>query len=373
VRLWSPNRRQIFTLYFAELGRAETRRGTAMTQYAALDVSQEMTAICLVDQDGHVIGEAKLPTCPDAIAAWIGKEASDLARVGLETGPMAVWLWNELHARALPVICLDARHAHAALKVRPNKTDRNDAAGLAQIVRTGWFKQVEIKTRASYEVRSLLTARDALVHIRVKLENEIRGLLRTFGVLFGRAVGGFKKRADELVAGERGASPTIRCLIQALLQARAAVLDQIKVLDRQLTATAKIHPVARLFMTASGVGAITALSVASAFDKAERFRRSSSAGAYLGLTPRRYESGEVSRNGRISKHGSSLTRKHLYEAATTLLTRTTRFSRLKAWGLRLAKTSGCKKARVAVARKLAVVLHAMWKAQTPFRWGEAAA
>ena len=130
-----------------------------MPQYAALDVSQEMTAICLVDEAGHVIGEAKLPTCADAIAAWLDKKATDLARVGLETGPLAVWLWNELLARALPVICLDARHAHAALKVRPNKTDRNDAAGLAQMVRTGWFKQVQIKTRASYEVRSLLTAR----------------------------------------------------------------------------------------------------------------------------------------------------------------------------------------------------------------------
>jgi transposase len=344
-----------------------------MTQYAALDVSQETTAVCLVDDAGRVIGEAMLPTCPDAIAAWLARRATDLGRVGLETGPLAVWLWNELHARALPVICLDARHAHAALKVRPIKTDRNDAAGLAQIVRIGWFKQVRIKTRASYEVRSLLTARDALVQIRVKLENEIRGLLRTFGVLFGKAIGGFKRRADELVAGELVTSPAMRSLVETLLRARAAVLGEIKELDRQLLAIARMHPVARLFMTAPGVGAITALSVASAFDQAQRFRRSSSAGAYLGLTPRRYQSGEVDRSGRISKHGSSLTRKHLYEAATTLLTRTTGFSSLKAWGLRLAKSAGFKKARVAVARKLAVILHAMWKTQAPFRWGEAAA
>ena len=135
-----------------------------MPHYAALDVSQEMTSVCLVDETGRVISEAKLPTCPDAIAAWLGKKAADLTRVGLETGPMAVWLWNELHARALPVICLDARHAHAALKVRPNKTDRNDAAGLAQIVRTGWFRQVQIKTRANYEIRSLLAAGAAVPH-----------------------------------------------------------------------------------------------------------------------------------------------------------------------------------------------------------------
>ena len=154
------------------------------------------------------------------------------------------------------------------------------------------------------------------------------------------------------------------------MNARASVLDQIKVLDRRLSAIARATPVVRLFMTAPGVDVITALSVASVFDDASRFRRLSSVGAYLGLTPRRYESGETSRNGRISKQGNQLTRKQLYEAATTLLTRNLRFSTLKAWSLKLAKMSGLKKARVAVARKLAVILHAMWKTNTPFHWSE---
>jgi transposase len=343
-----------------------------MAQYAALDVSQE-TAICLVDEQGAVRREGKVATCPETIAQGLAKNAAGLVRVGMETGPLAVWLWNELHAKGVPVVCIDARHANAALKMRANKTDRNDAAGLAQIVRTGWFKQVRIKTRSSYEIRSLLAAREVLVRIRVQLENEIRGLLRTFGVLFGKAAGGFARRAREIVAGELDASPSMRLVVESLMQARLAILDRIKVLDRQVLTTARTEATARLFMSAPGVGAITALSVASAFDDAARFKRSSSAGAYLGLTPRRYESGEVSRNGRISKHGNKLTRKHLYEAATTLLTRTTRFSRLKAWGLRLAKACGFKKARVAVARKLAVILHAMWKTKTTFRWSEAAA
>jgi len=344
-----------------------------MAQYAALDVSQEATAICLVDEQGAVRREGKVATCPETIAQWLAKNAAGLVRVGMETGPLAVWLWNELHAKGVPVVCIDARHANAALKMRANKTDRNDAAGLAQIVRTGWFKQVRIKTRSSYEIRSLLAAREVLVRIRVQLENEIRGLLRTFGVLFGKAAGGFARRAREIVAGELDASPSMRLVVESLMQARLAILDRIKVLDRQVLTTARTEATARLFMSAPGVGAITALSVASAFDDAARFKRSSSAGAYLGLTPRRYESGEASRNGRISKHGNKLTRKHLYEAATTLLTRTTRFSRLKAWGLRLAKACGFKKARVAVARKLAVILHAMWKTKTTFRWSEAAA
>ena len=343
-----------------------------MTHYAGLDVSLETTAICILDEAGQIVAERKVPTCPEAIATWLGKHATSLERVGMETGPLAVWLWNELHDRGLPILCMDARHANAALKMRPNKTDRNDAAGLAQIVRAGWFKQVRIKTRASYQIRSLLAAREVLVRIRVKLENQVRGLLRTFGVLFGKAVGGFTRRAMEIVSGELEAAPEMRLIVDTLLQARTAILERIKVFDQRVMAAARHYPTARLFMSAPGVGAITALSVVSAFDDVERFQRSSSAGAYLGLTPRRYESGEISRHGRISKHGNSMTRKHLYEAATTLLTRTTRFSRLKAWGLRIAKLSGFKKARVAVARKLAVVLHAMWKTNTEFRWSQAA-
>ncbi|HUC61919.1 MAG TPA: IS110 family transposase [Alphaproteobacteria bacterium] len=344
-----------------------------MNQYAALDVSMEQTAICVVDELGRVISEKKVTTCPESITTWLLAYAPGLVRVGMETGPLAVWLWNELRDRGLPIVCLDARHANAALKMRPNKTDRNDAAGLAQIVRTGWFKQVRIKSRASYELRALLSAREVLVRSRVKLENEIRGLLRTFGILFGKVQGSFSRRAAEIVAIELDAAPAIRTVIAALVQARAALLERIKDLDRAVLSAAKTSSTARLLMTAPGVGPITALSVAAAFDDVERFKRSASAGAYLGLTPRRYESGEVSRNGRISKHGNKMTRKHLYEAATTLLTRTTAFSTLKAWGLRLAKTAGFKKARVAVARKLAVILHAMWKTNTPFRWGAAAA
>ncbi len=342
-----------------------------MAHYAGLDVSLEATAICIVDEAGRIMAEGKVPTCPDAIAAWLGKHAPCLARAGLETGPLAVWLWNELHDRGAPIICLDARHASAALKMRPNKTDRNDAAGLAQIVRTGWYKQVRIKSRGSTLIRALLSAREVLVQIRVKLENEIRGLLRTFGVLFGKRVGGFTRRADEIIAGELHLSPELKRVVEALMQARAAVLERIKALDRRVRAIAKADPTCRLFMTAPGVGPITALSVASAFDDAQRFRRSSSAGAYLGLTPRRYESGEVSRSGPISKQGDRMARKHLYEAATTLLTRSMAFSALKAWGVRLARSVGLKKARVAVARKLAVMLHAMWKTNTEFRWSRA--
>ncbi len=243
--------------------------------------------------------------------------------------------------------------------------------GLAQIVRTGWYKEVRIESHAAYVVRALLSARDTLVAIRGKIENEIRGLLKTFGVMFGKKVGGFSRRAEEIVAGELAASPQIKRIIEVLLEARRAILDRIKVLDGRVRGFAKANATARLFMTAPGVGVVTALSVASAYDDPARFSRSSSAGAYLGLTPRRYESGEISRNGRISKRGSNLTRKHLFEAANALLTRDGKFSSLKAWGLRLAKIAWFKKAKVAVAHKLAVIPHAMWKTRTPFRWSAA--
>ena len=338
-----------------------------MVRYAALDVSLETTAICVVDEDGHVVAEGKVRTCPDAIRDFLAARAPGLRRVGLETGPLAVWLWNELRDRQLPVVCLDARHANAALKVRPAKTDRNDAAGLAQIVRTGWYKEVRIKARASYEIRALLSARDVLVSTRVRLEVQVRGLLRTFGVLFGKQVGGFARRAQEILSGELAAAPALRDLVETLLRARADVAERIAALDRMVLVAAKADPTARLFMTAPGVGALTALSVASAFDDPGRFQSSRSVGAYLDLTHSRHESGEVSRSGGISKQGNGMTRKHLHEAATTLLTRTTKPCALKDWGLRLAKAGGFKKARAAVARRLAVVPHAMWKSGTEFR------
>ena len=170
-----------------------------MSTFAALDVSQEATAVCVVDENGRILAERKIPTCPAALSSFLARHAPGLERAGIETGPLAVWLWNELHDRGLPIICIDARHANAALKLRPNKTDRNDAAGLAQIVRTGWFKQVRIKSRISYELRSLLTAREVLVRSRVKIENEIRGLLRTFGFSLARPPKGLRVASTKLL------------------------------------------------------------------------------------------------------------------------------------------------------------------------------
>lgn len=337
-----------------------------MGVFAALDVSQETTAVCVVDNKGAILAEGKVATCPEAIATWLERWSESLDKVGMETGPLAVWLWNALRAKGLPILVLDARHANAALKMMPNKTDRHDARGLAQIVRTGWYKEVRIKSHGAYVIRALLTARDALVGIRVRLENEIRGLLKTFGVLFGKRVGGFMRRAEEIVTKELALAPELCPIFEALIAARRAILEQIQKLDAELRAAARRSRLVRLFMTVPGIGPITALAVASAFDDASRFRRSSAAGAYLGLTPKRYESGEISHNGRISKRGDKMTRTFLYEAANALMTRDIGGSALRDWARAIAKRTGPRKAKVALARKLAVILHAMWRSEGPF-------
>lgn len=350
-------------LAFAEVLHMEDTMGV----FAALDVSQEETAICMVCQDGTILAEAKVPTCPDRIAAWLMARGDGLQRVGMETGPLAVWLWNALTARQVPIICIDARHANGVLKMMPNKTDRHDARGLAQIVRTGWFKAVQIKSHEAYANRAMLTARETLVGMRVKLENEIRGLLKTFGVMFGKRVGGFKRRAEEIISKELAIAPDLVPIFETLLHARRDILARIAALDSRIRAIAKRHATVRLLMTAPGVGPITAMAVVAAFDDAARFRRSSSAGAYLGLTPKRYESGEISRNGRVSKRGDRFTRKCLFEAANAIFCRKLGGSRLRNWAKTVADRTGPRKAKVALARKLAVTLHAMWSTNTPFQ------
>lgn len=341
-----------------------------MNHYAGLDVSQQTTSICIVDEEGAILAERKVPTSLDAIATVL--EPYAVKRAGLETGPLSVWLWNELNAAGVPIICMDARHAHAALKMMPAKTDRNDAAGLAQIVRTGWCKRVHVKSAPSHEARALLAARSKLVEIRCDLENEIRGVLRTFGIVFGKRVGGFSKRAEEIIAGELDASPMIRTVMEALMKARYEIRAQVAALDAMVRSTSRNNPVVRHLMTVPGVGAVTALGFVATIDDPSRFRRSASAGAYLGLTPKIYASGETKKVGRISRRGDDFLRRSLYEAANALLTRVARPSSLKAWGLRIAKRSGFRRAKVAVARKLAVVLHAMWSSGEEFRWSASA-
>ena len=336
-----------------------------MDQYVGLDVSLKETFVCVVDACGEVICEKSVATTPETIAKFIEKKAPGVVRVGLESGLLSTWLWHGLRALDVPVVCLDARHAASALKMQVNKTDRNDAAGLAQIVRTGWYREVEVKSLACHEVRAVLLARSRLVASRRDLENQMRGLLKPFGLLVGKVRGkGFEGRVRELIAD----TPAMAEVIDALLLARRTLCTQVARLDVRVRMLAQTIAPCRRLMTVPGVGPITALAYVTVIDDPGRFRKGRSVGAYLGLTPRRYQSGEVDRAGRISKCGDGLVRTLLFEAAGVLLTRVQRMSPLKAWGLRLAKRIGAKKAKVAVARKLAVILHCMWTDGTEFWW-----
>ena len=336
-----------------------------MEIYVGLDVSLKETSICVVDDDGEIQCEGTVVSEPDAIAAFIKTNAVGAKRIGLETGPTSTWLWHEVHGLGLPVICIDARHAKAALSMQINKSDRNDAAGLARIMQCGWYREVQVKSVACHEIRAVLNSRALLVKIKRDLENQIRGLLKNLDLVIGKASGNvFRQRAEELLAGEGLLWESVR----PLLEVREKVRREIIALYRKLLDLARNDEDSRRSMTVPGIGPITALAFHAAIDDPSRFRRSRSVGAYLGLTPRRYASGEVDWSGRISKCGDQLLRSYLFEAAGVLLTRVAKWSKLKAWGHRLWKRIGFKKAKIAVARKLAVILHRMWRDGTDFIW-----
>jgi transposase len=265
------------------------------------------------------------------------------------------------------VICIDARHAKAVLKMQINKSDRNDAIGIARIMQTGWFKEVHVKDIDSHSVRALLASRALLVKIKRDLENHVRGLLKNLGLVIGRAkFNVFAVRAEDLIEGR----PELIAAIRPLLEARNAVGQQVSELDRKVMKLARHDAQVRRFMTVPGIGPITALAFKATIDDPARFARSRSVGAYVGLTSRRHASGEVDWSGRISKCGDAMLRSYLFEAAGVLLTRVPKWSDVKAWGVKLAKRSGLRKAKVAVARKLAVILHRMWIDGTEFNWSK---
>ena len=338
-----------------------------MEYYVGLDVSLKQTSICVVNQTGSVVREGVVDSDPEAIAAFLRAKAPGAVRIGLETGPTATWLWTELKRLGLPVICIDARHAKAVLKMQINKSDRNDAVGIARIMQTGWFKEVRVKDLDSHAVRALLASRALLVKIKRDLENQVRGLLKNFGLVIGRAkFNVFAVRAEELIEGR----PELVAAVRPLLDARQAIEQQVDDLDRKVQKLARHNAQVRRFMSVPGVGPVTALCFKATIDDPARFKRSRSVGAYVGLTTRRHASGELDWSGRISKCGDAMLRMYLFEAAGVLLTRVPKWSALKAWGTRLIKRNGLRKAKVAVARKLAVILHRMWIDGTEFNWSK---
>src|SRR5246500_158376 len=307
-----------------------------MEHYVGLDVSLKLTSICIVDRTGKVEREGVVASDPEAIATFIKLHAPHVVRIGLETGATSTWLWTELNKIGLPVICIDARHAKAVLKMQINKSDRNDAAGIARIMQCGWYKEVRVKALDSHAVRALLSSRALLVQIKRDLENQIRGLLKNLGLVIGPAkMNVFAARAAELIQDR----PELTAAVVPLLKTREVIERQIADLDRKVLRLARNNTQVRRFMTVPGVGPITALCYLATIDDPTRFKKSRSVGAYAGLTTRRYRSGEIDWTGRISKCGDAMLRTYLYEAANVLLTRVAKWSALKSWGIRIAKRS----------------------------------
>jgi transposase len=341
-----------------------------MEHYAGIDVSLESSSVCVVDATGRVVREAKVGSEPEALIGWFGGLGIELARIGLEAGPLSQWLYAGMRDAGLAAELLETRHVRDGFKAMPVKTDRKDARGIAQLMRLGWFRPVYCKSLPAQETRALLTARKLVQSKHHDTEMSLRGILRGFGLKMGKtSQRTFANRVRELVAGH----PTLLVVAEALLAARAALGEQLSKLEKRVRSLARDDRRVRRLMSAPGVGAIVALTFVAAIDEPARFRSSKAVGAHFGLTPKKYQSGETDVTGRISKIGDAGVRTMLYEAAHVILTKPVKGSLLKSWAMRLAMGAGMRKAKVALARKLAVVLHRMLADDTEFLADKAAA
>jgi transposase len=336
-----------------------------MEHFAGLDVSVKETSVCIVDDTGRIVREVKIASEPDALLQELTSLAYHFKRIGLEAGPLSQWLFSALAEAGLPVICVETRHMKAMLKAQINKTDRNDARGIAQMMRAGLYRPVHVKTLRSQKLRMLLTHRKLLQSNAVAIENDLRATLRNFGLKVG--VAGkvrFEARIKELVEN----LPDLAVLVEPLLIVRRTLREQIGVLQRRLLAIVRDDDVCRRLMTVPGVGPVVALTYRVTVDVPARFRKSKAVGAVFGLTPSKHQSGESSRTGGISRCGDEMMRVMLYEAAQVMLVRSVKWSWLKAWAMQIARRRGMKKAIVALARRLAVIMHRIWVDGTEFRW-----
>ena len=336
-----------------------------MDHFAGLDVSVKETSVCIVDDTGRIVREVKVASEPEALLQVLSNPAYHFKRIGLEAGPLSQWLFSAFAEASLPAICVETRHMRAVLKAQINKTDRNDARGMAQMIRAGLYRPVHVKTLRSQKLRMLLTHRKLLLSKAIAVENDLRGTLRNFGLKVG-VVGTvkFEARIRELVED----LPDLAVLVESLLVVRRVLREQIGILYRRLLAVVRDDDVCRRLMTIPGVGPVVALTYRTTVDVPARFKNSKAVGAVFGLTPSKYQSGEIDRAGAISKCGDEMMRVMLFEAAQVMLTRTKKWSWLKAWAMKIARHRGMKKAIVALARRLAVIMHRIWVDGTEFRW-----
>jgi transposase len=335
-----------------------------MDHYAGIDVSLEYASVCVVDAGGKIVREDKVASEPEALIGWLGALGFAVTRIGLEAGPLSQWLYAAMKQAGLAVELLETRHVHDAFKAMPVKSDRNDARGIAQLMRLGWFRPVHCKSIAAQELRAMLTARKLVQSKLRDVENSLRGILRGFGLKVGKTTTkSFAGRIREMVAGQAN----LEAIAQALLAVHMVLLREFNGFEKRVRMMAREHSQARLLMTTPSVGPIVALTYAGAIDDPARFKSSKQTGAHFGLTPRKYQSGETDVTGRISKIGDAAVREALYQAAHVMLTKPVKgCTALKSWAMRIARRAGMRKAKVALARKLAVIMHRMLADHKPF-------
>jgi transposase len=342
-----------------------------MDHYAGIDVSLECSSVCVVDASGKIVREDKVASEPEALIGWLRSLGYELSRIGLEAGPLSQWLFAAMRQAGLAVELLETRHVRKAFDAMPVKSDRNDARGIAQLMRLGWFRPVHCKSIAAQEVRAILTARKLVQSKLLDVQNSLRGILRGFGLKVGKTTErSFGGRVRELVSGH----PALETVAKALLEVHAVLKCEFDRFEKRVRTMARLHPQAELLMSTPAIGPIIALTYASAIDDPARFKSSKAAGPHFGLTPKKYQSGETDYSGRISKIGDASVREALYQGANIMLTKPVKgCSELKAWAMRIAKRAGMQKAKVALARKLAVILHRMLANGTRFNAARAAA
>lgn len=334
--------------------------------FVGLDVSLAETHVCVLDQAGTRMFEGVVASDPDALAGLLGERAPGCTSIAIETGSTTPWLWRELRKRGVPVTCIDARHANRALSMRRNKTDRNDAQGLAELMRIGWYKEAYVRTVDAQHIRSMMNARYQLRQCRKDVLNQMRGIVKVFGLYTGTTA---TRRFPEILRQIAAENPMAAKMLTPLLNAFHALEKEIDAYEVELREIAKNDGDACRLMTIPGVGYLVAMRFMSAIEDPARFSSSAKVGAFLGLTPRVRQSGGAQWTAGIGPAPDPMLRSYLYEAAGTIITRTARWSRLKAWGVRLYKRAGFKRAAVAVARKLATIMHAVWSDGTEFVYG----
>ena len=334
-----------------------------MRLFVGLDVSLAKTAICMISEHGKIVKEAQVASEPEELVRWIGDHDGIIAAVGLEAGPLSQWLHRGLTETGLDVVLMETRQVKGALKAMPIKTDRRDAEGIARLLHLGWFRPVHCKSISAQEVRAVLCARKAVQQSMIALELSLRGLLRNFGLKVGAiSRGRFELRIGELAEG----NPMLEAATGPMLRSRASLRQELAGLERRVRQLAQDDPVCRRLMSMPGVGAVVALSFRSAVDDPTRFTSSKKVGPWIGLTPSRNQSGERDVSGGITKAGDVNLRRALCQAATVMMHRG-RSTWLRTWAAQLARRRGAKRAMVALARRIAVILHRMWVDDTDFR------